>query len=553
MWKKNKLIIGIVFFAAILRLVLLNQFPAGLNADEASLGYNAWSLIQTGKDEHGASWPLVFRSFDDYKPPLYVYLALPFIKILGLSVTAVRLPSALLGVVSVYFLYLLVNRFFPKEKIRLGKLELTAGHLAAFILSISPWHLHFSRGAWEVNIATFFMIFSIIYLHKSFENTKNLYIFSFAAVLSLYTYHSARIITPLLIVSFSLIFFGEVKSFFQKKNLKITISAFLLTVIFSLPIVFQMLSVEGQSRFSGVSIFADSGPVWQATNFRIEHKNDNLPVKLIHNKYFSYSMRFLQNYLSHYSFDFQFIDGDVIARSRVPEVGQNLLVFFPFFAMGILYLIKLNSLGGKFVLSWFLIAPIPAALTYQSPHALRAENMAIPLAVIVALGLVWFINFLHIYIKRFAPFVVVLVSFTIIYSFSRYLHMYYVHYPKELPFAWQYGFDQIAEYTKENYNQYDKIIISDRYDQPYILIAFFSQFPPDKLQEQIVMSPPDQYGFSTGRKLDKYEFRSIKYEEDKNLPNTLLISAEEKVDDSKVINTVKSLSGEVLFKFISTK
>jgi len=553
MWKKNKIIITIVFLAAILRLVLLNQYPAGLNADEASLGYNAWSLIETGMDEHGVSWPLVFRSFDDYKPPLYVYLALPFVKALGLNVTAVRLPSALLGIASVYLLYLLVNRLFPKEKIKIGKLELGAGHLSTLVLAISPWHLHFSRGAWEVNVATFFMILTMLYLHKSLENIKNLYIFSIAAVLSLYTYHSARIITPLLILSFSLIFITKIKNFFQKANLKVTISAFIFTVVLALPIAFQMLSVEGQSRFSGVSIFADSGPIWQATNFRIEHQGDTLPVKLIHNKYFSYSMRFLQNYLSHYSLDFQFIDGDVIARSRVPEVGENLLVFLPFFAIGILYLIKLNTKGAKFILSWFLIAPLAAALTYQSPHALRAENMSISLAVITALGLIWFFTFLQKNFKKIAPFMTVLVTLTVIYSFTRYLHMYYVHYPKELPFAWQYGFDQIAEYTKENYDQYDKIIISDRYDQPYILIAFFSQYPPAKLQNEIVMSPPDHYGFSTGRKLDKYEFRSIKYEEDKNLPNTLLVSAEEEVDDSKVINTVKSLSGEVLFKFISTK
>ena len=67
------------------------------------------------------------------------------------------------------------------------------------------------------------------------------------------------------------------------------------------------------------------------------------------------------------------------------------------------------------------------------------------------------------------------------------------------------------------------------------------------------MSTPDQYGFATGRKFGKYEFRSIKYDEDKNLPNTLLISSEEKVDDTRVINTVKSPSGETMFKFISTK
>jgi len=100
--KKHLPIVLILILAAALRLFALDKFPAGLNADEASIGYNAWSLIQTGKDEHSVSWPLVFRSFDDYKPPVYFYLVLPFVKMLGLNIWSVRLPSALLGIASVY-------------------------------------------------------------------------------------------------------------------------------------------------------------------------------------------------------------------------------------------------------------------------------------------------------------------------------------------------------------------------------------------------------------------------------------------------------------------
>src|SRR3990167_1289916 len=113
--KKHLYIILIVILAAILRLYALDKFPAGLNADEAAIGFNAYSLLETGRDEHGASWPLVFRSFDDYKPPLYFYLVLPFVKILGLNIWAVRLPSALLGIASVYLLYLLTNQLFSRS------------------------------------------------------------------------------------------------------------------------------------------------------------------------------------------------------------------------------------------------------------------------------------------------------------------------------------------------------------------------------------------------------------------------------------------------------
>src|SRR3990167_10378583 len=106
--KTNKiLLIAILLLAALLRFWKLNDYPA-LNADESAIGYNAYSLIQTGMDEHGNSWPIHFQSFNDYKPGLYFYLVLPLVKILGLNAWAVRIPGAILGVLTVLAVYLLV-------------------------------------------------------------------------------------------------------------------------------------------------------------------------------------------------------------------------------------------------------------------------------------------------------------------------------------------------------------------------------------------------------------------------------------------------------------
>ena len=560
--KKYYLIIGILILAAVLRLTFLDKFPAGLNADEAAIGYNAWSLLQTGKDEHSIAWPLVFRSFDDYKLPVYFYLVLPFVKFLGLTVTAVRLPSALLGIASVLLLYLITKQLVIPGLTRnpSGKNTWTSDicnlpTITTLLLAISPWHLQFSRGGWEVNAATFFILLGLWGFLKGLENQKYFFLFVISLVISLYTYHSARVISPLLALVMVTLYW---KNIFSKpipsSKLKTIIVATLLGILLSLPIASQLLSKEGQSRFSGVSIFADSGPDWQATNYRLEHEDkSSLPVRLIHNRYLSYSMRFVQNYLSHYSPDFLFLNGDAIARSKVPETGQSLLILLPFFALGLLSLIMLDSNGKKVILAWFLIAPLAASLTYQSPHALRAENMSVPFMIISPLGTVEFFIFIKKHLPKVIVPTIVVFGLFLSYDFSRYLHMYYVHYPKELPYAWQYGFDQVAAFTKENYNKYDHIIITDRYDQPYILIAFFTKYPPADLQRDIVMSEPDHYGFATGRKLGKYEFRTINYEQDKLLPNTLLITAEEKVDDTKVIGTVLSPAGAIMFKFLSTK
>src|SRR3989344_1300457 len=116
----KKVLLVILILAFIVRIVFLDISPPGFNADEAALGYNAYSLITTGKDEWGQTFPLVFKSFSDYKPGLYVYLAIPFVWLLGLNELAVRLPSVLLGSFSIILIYLLAKELFRKETVALA-------------------------------------------------------------------------------------------------------------------------------------------------------------------------------------------------------------------------------------------------------------------------------------------------------------------------------------------------------------------------------------------------------------------------------------------------
>src|SRR5258705_13126314 len=95
------LLVCIVLFSAVLRLYQLGAVPVSPDWDEAALGYNAYSILQTGKDEYGKSFPIILQSFADYKPALYMYLAIPTIALFGLDTFAVRLPSAIFGILTV--------------------------------------------------------------------------------------------------------------------------------------------------------------------------------------------------------------------------------------------------------------------------------------------------------------------------------------------------------------------------------------------------------------------------------------------------------------------
>ncbi|HSV94386.1 MAG TPA: glycosyltransferase family 39 protein [Spirochaetia bacterium] len=546
--KKYLLLVLVLILATLLRFISLDKYPIGLNADEAALGYNAYSLLETGKDEHGTSWPLVFRSFDDYKPPLYVYLTIPFVKFLGLNVWSVRLPSAIAGVLTVFLVYLLVNalKIFPDKK----KNEALA-LVSSLLLAVSPWHLHFSRGAWEVNISTFLLVLGVYGFILGLKNSKYFSLFSVSFALSLFTYHSARIIAPLLVIALVII---HRQSLFKKENLKGIIIASVLGIALSLPVVLQLISKEGQSRFSGVSIFADSGPLsYVLEQRRVDPNPDSLITKIKYNRYTAYAGYYFENYLSHYSKDFLFVSGDVIDRSRVPGFGQSYYPLILFVSLGILMLFIDRSPGGRTVFTWFLIAPAAAALTFQSPHALRSQNEVIPLSIISACGVIMLITFISKLKVKILPIifsVVLLVG--LIFQVKDYLYSYFVTYPRELPMAWQYGFSEIAEFTQAKYSKYDHIIITDRYDQPYILIAFFQKYPPQSLQKELVMGPIDNFGFSTGRQFGKYEFRKINPVSDLKLPNTLLVSEDTPFPESKVIKTIKSPTGIVLFKLIDT-
>src|SRR3989338_759355 len=105
------LLAGIILLAFILRFYRMQTNPPSLYWDEASLGYNAYSILKTARDEHGKFLPLTnFAAFGDYKPPGYIYTAVPAIAVFGLNEFSIRFPSAFFGVLTVVITYLLTHQ-----------------------------------------------------------------------------------------------------------------------------------------------------------------------------------------------------------------------------------------------------------------------------------------------------------------------------------------------------------------------------------------------------------------------------------------------------------
>lgn len=506
--RKYLIISAILLVAAVLRFYRLSDYPA-LNADEAAIGYNAYSLIQTGKDEHGNLWPIHFQSFNDYKPGLYFYTVIPFVKFLGLNELAVRIPGAIFGVLTVYLVYLLAKELFLDWELEIGRWKLGIGELGAFLLAISPWHLHFSRGGWEVNAATFFITFGILLFLKGIKRPKYLFLSSFAFVLSLYTYHAARIIVPLILLGITLIHFKEVKAI-----LKLFMITGLVAFALLLPLIRDLVGPAGIARAGGVGLFADIGPINRVNEQRGEHDDiTSLSAKLLHNKTVNYGLAFLSNWAKHYHGEFLFLSGDDIQRNKVPETGQMYLFEILTVLIGMIVMFReIKNKGVQLIILWVIVAPIASALTFQSPHALRAHNMVIPLTIISATGLYEIVRWLsrNNANKLVNSFCLLLVATVIALNFARYIHMYYIHMAKEYPFSSQYGVKELAEYLNSGISdKYKKVVVTDRYDQPYIQFLFYLKYDPGRFQKEHTLSPKDQYGFSTVRSFDKYVFISI--------------------------------------------
>lgn len=505
---KNKtvfLLLGLIFILGIfLRFYKLGQIPPSLDWDEVSIGYNAYTVLKTAKDEYGNFLPISIRSFNDYKASAYVYLSTILIALFGLNEFSVRFISALSGSFIILLAFFLTRQLLSFDK--RYKDNFIIPLLTAFLLTVSPWHIQFSRVAFEANLSLFFFLSGFLLLLKAVKNNFYLPFSAFFFGTAMLSYHSAKIVVPIFVIG--LLFAFKKKLFRQKVYF---LFSFLLAVLFAGILIYGS-SLGGSSRLASTSVFGQSKTILEIIR------------------------QIIANYLIHFDFNFLFIKGDPQLRHHVSGIAQLYLWELPFIIVGIVFLIK-NKLQGRGVIFWwFLTAPIAAALTTDVPNAVRSLLFLPSFQFFTAFGIY------SIYKKLKSRAIVQLfncsIVLIIIASFVYYYQMYFIHYPLESSQNWQYGYKQAVNYVNKHKNEYQKIIITDFYDQPYIYFLFYQQ--PLK----IIVNDGEYYkGF------DNLEFRPINWTEDGKKENVLLIGTEEEIPrNDKIIKEIKFLNGETAFR-----
>ena len=393
--------------------------------------------------------------------------------------------------------------------------------LGSFLLAISPWHIQFSRIAFESNVGLSLNVFSALFFIKGLKKPWLFSLSAFFAAMSIYVYQSEKVFTPLFIFALVLIYRKEIFS----RPKKYLISAVLIGIILILPMLFYTVTNKNAlQRAQGVSVFAQRNDQFEANTKRlINDKNNNDILGLVlNNRRVFFTKEVISGYLSHYDLNWLFINGD-IARHHAPNMGLLYLFELPFLFLGIysLFFGPFKKQTKLFIFAWFLLVPIPASVTSGVPHAVRTLNFLPTFQIFTSIGLILSLNFL--FKVRLGKVLSGFLLMFIIFNFIYYLDQYFIQQDYFNASEWQYGYAKVIPQIEKIQNQYQKIVVSNQapMDQSYMFFLFYLNYPP-KLYQEFSSSG----GFREVHSFGKFEFRPINWREDKNLANTQFIGRE---------------------------
>lgn len=462
----------VLLFSLLIRLYQLDALS--LFGDEIDVGYHAWSLATTGRDYYGQLLPSYIHSLSEWRAPLLMYVTAPFVGLLGPSLWSVRLPVVLLGVANIYLIYLLTNLLFDQKfklKVVSSSFTLDTGLIAALVLAITPWHFHYSRAAFESTLLlTLLLLGTYLFIKKNY-----FYLIAFA--LTFYTYSTANLFTPMLLVVLHLIYRPRLSEHFEAKKLALS----LVSLVLLLPIAYQLILGEAAGRFNLISIFSDPKITEEIILTRIEPWVDQQKEAVFHNKPIAYLSVFGRQYLESLSPQFLFIHGDPFFRHSIGRYGELLWTTIPFLFLGLSFLLgKLNK-SAKLVLAWLLLSPIPSALTKGGgEHATRLFILLPPLIILIALGLTS-LSESRKGVKLFFLSFFVLASTL---NFSLYLHRYFSHYPQLSADLWGYGYKAAFEALVPYQSEANRVFINNTHQPSLLSFAFYTKLPPKDFHQQ---------------------------------------------------------------------
>ena len=425
-------------------LVDLSGSPPGLYVDEASIGYNAWTIAHFGVDEHGIHFPLFFEAFGEYKNPIYVYAVAALVRFLPLTVAVERFPAALFGLAVVGFLTAAAWRMTGSRWITLGTLALTG---------FTPWLVIESRVGFET-ISWVALLSAAVWCLAGRQPTPRR--FGIAGTLlafAIYGYTTARLEVLLIAIALA-VGWGLAKTPGWWRALVPIAAGYGVLGVYAL---LNPGALTG--RFTAISIWSDGAPLSTVID------------------------RFLANYLAYFSPNFLFTQGDGNPRQNTEVGGMLLWVMAPLLIAGILVCWQRRREPlVRFLVVCIVLAPVAAALTNNgTPHALRSSGMLPFLVVLAVLGADGLRSVLAGRSSAKA-FVFGILAVGVVAQATFYTVDLYAAYPNRAAVDFDTG-EIAAITTAREVAGSHPIYLSSNLDPPYIE-AFFAYLPPPPRQQE---------------------------------------------------------------------
>lgn len=519
-YKKRLTLIFVILVTLVsftLRFHNLGKIPNGLTVDEADMGYNAYSILNTGKDVYGQRLPLFFQSLDDYKPGFAIYSTIPAIKLFGLSDYSVRLFPALIGFFTPILVFIFLSLLYPKNK--------SIAYVSFMLVSFAPWNVAISRATFMYVELVFFVICSLIFFLLGIKK-KPAYLIISAVLLSftLYIYYAAVIYIPSILIILGLVYGKDLIKF--KKYSLISLIALLIIAV---PAILHFSQPNSKSRFNAISIFTpDISLPLSIKEIDLDKNSNNNSFTIFHNRRYIYFLNFVNNYLKYYDPDYLFVNSNNVRYFYVNYIGLFYLIELPFFLFGISKILSKKENNKVLILALMLIGAFPAAITLGAPFPHRGILLPLSIQIIIAIG---FTDFLKIIQPKYKKVTLIILTVAYIASVANFAHQYIIHSPQEFNTesnngAWFSSVRDIIPKVNLEKSKYDKVIFSWSQGKlvPPIYFLFYSKIDPQIIQGKSAAWTFEPPSFKQiYNKIDNIEFRPINWEVDKTLKNTLLI------------------------------
>ena len=522
MKKERILITAIIILGFFIRVLFVDKYPAGFNADEYSQGYTAYSILKTGKDEWGVKFPITPRAYGDYRSPLYTYLIIPSIYIFGLNEFSVRLPNAIYGALAILVLYFVVKELFNNDTLAL---------ISSLFLALSPWHICLSRGAFEANLTTLLLPLGIFFFLKAIKSEKtstiNFILSSIFFSLNIFSYYSPRFFTPICVLILVFVYW---KDFSRKKGKSIFVLFFCAVVLGSL----LMLLGGVKTRVSDTSILNPTDKWGSLSERQYDAIFLGLPSKIerFFNNKITFSVnQFWKNYLGYFSFEFLFTKGASEATyGMIPGRGVLYLFELPFIFYTLFLLLKNKDRKLLTILLILVFSPVAASLAKGERAGNRSSTMIPFLQILSAYGLVSFYELCKK--KNYCRKLIFGFFLGFIVFFAFFMEDYIFHAPKLNSIGMAYGWRQLVDYLNLEGMKYQRVVISKSFSEPQIALAFFQKLDPLLVQKYapkwleyekkglLFVDMLSEYN------LEKYEFRNFHFPDEDKTGKTLFVGSD---------------------------